>query len=40
LRIHVHQAQPNPAVAKLRSVLAELVRDELGGRAAALRVSS
>jgi len=40
LRIHVHQAQPNPAVAKLHSVLAELVRDELGGRAAALRVGS
>ena len=35
LRIHVHRADPNPAVAKLHSVLAELVRDELGSRAPA-----
>jgi DNA-binding transcriptional LysR family regulator len=28
---HVHRAEPNPAVAKLRSVLDELVRSELDG---------
>jgi hypothetical protein len=27
----VHRAEPNPAVAKLRSVLDELVRSELDG---------
>ena len=40
LRIHVHRADPNPAVAKLRAVLDELVRSELGNRAPALVAGS
>ena len=40
LRMHmcaqVHRAEPNPAVAKLRSVLDELVRSELGSKVPAL----
>ena len=40
LRVHVHRAEPNPAVAKLRSVLDELVRSELGGKAPALAAAS
>jgi DNA-binding transcriptional LysR family regulator len=40
LRIYVHRAEPNPAVAKLRSVLDELVRGELDGAAPALASGS
>jgi DNA-binding transcriptional LysR family regulator len=40
LRIHVHRAEPDPAVAKLRSVLDELVRSELGNKVPALVAGS
>jgi len=37
---HLHRAEPNPAIAKLRSVLDELVRSELGGPRTALASGS
>ena len=40
LRIHVHRAEPAPAVAKLRSVLDELVRSELAGKVRTLVAGS
>jgi len=40
LRIHVHRAEPDAAVAKLHSVLDELVRSELAGTRPALAAGS
>jgi DNA-binding transcriptional LysR family regulator len=40
MHAHVHRAEPNTAVAKLRGVLDELVRGELGSKAPALTAGS
>jgi hypothetical protein len=39
MHAQAHRAEPNPAVAKLRSVLDDLVRSELASKATALAAS-